>query len=75
MYGKANTHLLRISGVIHILNQAYSILNSLTSASKKNLSDDFKEEINYVINNENLRNRINYINIDSLNYAKSLGNS
>ena len=35
MYGKANTHLLRISGVIHILNQAYSILDSLTRQAKK----------------------------------------
>ena len=73
MYGKANTHLLRIAGVVHILNIAYNILDNMNLANKKKLTDEFKREVDLVIQNEDLLKKITYINSDSLNYAKSLG--
>ena len=73
MYGKANTHLLRIAGVIHILNNAYNILDNMNLDNKKKLTEEFKKEVDHVIQNEDLLRKITFINSDSLNYAKSLG--
>ena len=49
MYGKANTHIIRLAAIIHAIEVAYSLVLNLNYHNKFELTDEFKIAVNLEI--------------------------